>query len=63
MDGWPLQTRIWNLNLTWCRGRGSNPHVPFGTADFKSAAYTCSATPARYLLKEIRSNSRPTPLL
>lgn len=31
----------------WCRGWGSNPQVPFGTADFKSAASTSSATPAR----------------
>ncbi len=31
---------------TWC-GRGeSNPHVPFGTTDFKSVASTGSATPA-----------------
>src|SRR3989442_894672 len=30
----------------WCRGRGSNPHAPFGTRDFKSRASSNSATPA-----------------
>jgi hypothetical protein len=29
-----------------CRGRGSNPHAPFGTRDFKSRASASSATPA-----------------
>ena len=29
-----------------CRGRGSNPHVPFGTQDFKSCASASFATPA-----------------
>ncbi len=30
----------------WCRGRGSNPHAPFGARDFKSRASANSATPA-----------------
>jgi hypothetical protein len=30
----------------WCRGRGSNPHAPCGTQDFKSCASASSATPA-----------------
>lgn len=31
----------------WCRGRGSNPHAPFGARDFKSRASANSATPAQ----------------
>jgi hypothetical protein len=33
--------------IKWCRGRGSNPHVPCGTQDFKSCASASFATPAR----------------
>jgi hypothetical protein len=30
----------------WCPGRESNPHVPFGTRDFKSRASANFATRA-----------------
>jgi hypothetical protein len=35
----------------WCGGRESNPHVPYGTRDFKSLASTSSATPAQQLTR------------
>ena len=51
-----------NFLENWCRGRGSNPHAPFGTRDFKSRASASSATPAcnginslRWLLRRIRA--------
>ena len=39
----PLTSR---LELPECPGWGSNPHVPFGTQDFKSRASAYSATRA-----------------
>ena len=34
------------LTISWCREGDLNPHNPFGSADFKSAASASSATPA-----------------
>ena len=46
----PAQTDVPLVHVTptknWCGGRESNPHVPYGTRDFKSRASTSSATPA-----------------
>ena len=42
-----------NINK-WCRGRGSNPHAPFRTQDFKSCASASSATPACSGIRSLR---------
>ncbi len=36
-----------NRKVRWCREGESNPHRPFGPADFKSAASANFAIPAR----------------
>ena len=38
-----------NVRPSWCREGESNPHSPFGPADFKSAASANFAIPAREL--------------
>ena len=41
---------IQNTMEIWCREGESNPHSPFGPADFKSAASANFAIPARLLI-------------
>ena len=50
-SGLPIGTIILSLTVaasltSWCRGRGLNPHGPWGPQDFKSCASASSATPA-----------------
>jgi hypothetical protein len=43
---------IQNTKELWCREGESNPHSPFGPADFKSAASANFAIPARLHVKQ-----------
>jgi hypothetical protein len=52
-----------NPSVNWCRGRGSNPHAPCGTQDFKSCASASSATPACERMLRERNHSSPTACL
>ena len=49
-----LTPGAWSLMPAWCPGRESNPHAPFGTSDFKSAASADFATRA---VPEIRGHT------
>ena len=45
--GWnPESNHAGSLGFLWCREGESNPHSPFGPADFKSAASANFAIPA-----------------
>ena len=49
---WPLRSQMKIDQRFHCPGRDLNPHVPFGTTDFKSVASAYSATRAGCVVEE-----------